>query len=93
MAASEADSIAYQMSQYIGKPFAGYTPFDAHMMIAQWLQVADHVKMESNRDRFALCEFGLERPELVKDVRYLALLESGGGPRTLDETRAFLAWP
>lgn len=91
MAASEADSIAYQMSQYIGKPLAGYTPFDAHLMIAQWLQVADHVKMESNRDRFALCEFGLERPELVKDARYLALLESGGGPRTLDETRAFLA--
>ncbi|USX17533.1 DUF4123 domain-containing protein [Oxalobacteraceae bacterium OTU3REALA1] len=91
MAASEPDSIAYQMSQYIGKPLAGYTPFDAHVMISRWLQVADHVKMESNRDRFALCEFGVERPELIEDARYLALLESGGGPRTLDETRAFLA--
>ena len=49
------------------------------------------MKMESNRDRFALCEFGVERPELIEDARYLALLESGGGPRTLDETRAFLA--
>ena len=91
MAASEADNIAYQMNQYIGKPLAGYTPFDAHLMIAQWLQVADHVKMESNRDRFALCEFGLERPELLTDARYLALLESGGGPRTLDETRALFS--
>lgn len=91
MAASEPDSIAYQMSQYIGKPLARYTPFDAHLMIARWLQVANHVKMESSRDRFALCEFGLERPELIEDARYLALLEPGGGPRTLDETRAFLA--
>lgn len=91
MAASEADGVAYQMSQYIGNPLANYTPFDAQLMIAQWLKVADRLQMESNRDRFALCEFGLERPELLKDKRYLALLESGGGPRTLDETRAFLA--
>lgn len=91
MTASEPDSIAYQMSQYIGKPLAGYTPFDAHVMISRWLQVADHVKLESNRDRFALCEFGIERPELIEDARYITLLEPGCGHRTLDEMRAFLA--
>lgn len=91
MAASEADSIAYQMNQYINKPLAVYTPFDAHLIISQWLQVADHVKMKSNRDRAALCEFGLKRPELVKESRYSALLESSGGPRTLDEMRALLS--
>lgn len=91
MAAAEGDSIVYQMRQYISQPLADYTPFEGHMMIAQWLKVADHVKMENNRDRFALCEFGLKRPELIKDARYLALLESGGGTHTLNETLALLA--
>lgn len=91
MAASEADSIAYQLSQYINRPLADYTPFEAHVMLRQWLQVADHVKLDSHRDRFALCEFGIARPELLNDGQYLALLESNGGPRTLDETRALLS--
>ena len=91
MAASEADSIAYQLSQYINRPLADYTPFDAHVMLRQWLQVADHVKLESYRDRFALCEFGIERPGLLDDERYLALLEFISGPRTLDEMRASLS--
>ena len=91
MAASEADSIAFQFAQSIGKPLAAYTAYDAHAMIELWLQVADRVKIEGNQDRFALCEFGLERPELMNDSRYLALLEHGTGPRTLDETRALLS--
>ncbi|WP_175022967.1 DUF4123 domain-containing protein [Rugamonas rivuli] len=91
MAASEADSIAFQFAQYISKPLAAYTAYDAHAMIRQWLQVADRVLIEGNQDRFALCEFGIERPELLKDQRYLALLEHGSGPRTLDETRALLS--
>jgi hypothetical protein len=90
MAASEGDSIIHQMNQYVGKPLAKYTPYDAHLMITRWLKLANHVKIESNGDRLALCEFGLERPELLKDTRYLALFESGGNPRSLDETRALL---
>ncbi|GJI94495.1 hypothetical protein RugamoR57_12130 [Duganella caerulea] len=91
MAASEADSIAYQFAQYISKPLAAYAAYDAHALIEQWLRVADRVQIEGNRDRFALCEFGIERPGLLQDKRYLALLEHGGGPRTLDETRALLS--
>lgn len=91
--ASEGDSIVYQMSQSLGNPMANYTPFEGAVMIAQWLELANHVKIESSRDRFALCEFGLNRPELLNHVRYLALLESGGGPRSLDETRALLVRP
>lgn len=91
MAASEADSIAFQFAQYISKPLAAYAAYDAHAMIRQWLQVADRVQLEGNQERFALCEFGIERPELLKDQRYLALLEHGSAPRTLDETRALLS--
>lgn len=90
MAASEADSIAYQLSQYVTKPLSGYTPFDGHVMIADWLALADQLKIEVNRDRFALCEFGLGRPDLVGGARYLALRESGAAPCTLEEARAFL---
>lgn len=90
LAASEADNIAFQFGQFINKPLAKYTTADAHGLIRQWLQVADRIKIDGNQDRFSLCAFGLERPELVKDARYLALLESGAGARTLEETRAFL---
>ena len=91
MAASEADSIAYQFAQYISKPLGAYAAYDGHALIERWLRVADSVKIEGNQDRFALCEFGIERPSLLQDKRYLALLERGGGPRTLDETRALLS--
>ena len=90
MAASEGDSIVHQMNQYVGKPLSKYTPVEAYGMVAQWLKLADHLKIESNGDRLELCEFGLERPELLNDTRYLALLESGGNPRSLDETLALL---
>lgn len=90
MAASEADTIAYQLDQYISRPLAGYAPFDAHMMLARWLHIADGVKIEASPDRIALCAFGLERTELANDAR-LALLASGHGPQTLDETFSFLS--
>ncbi|NGZ85331.1 DUF4123 domain-containing protein [Duganella aceris] len=91
MASSEADSIAFQFGQHISKPLVAYTPAESHTMIRQWLQLADRAQIDGNQDRFALCAVGLERPELATDARYLALLESGAGPRTLDEIRALLA--
>jgi len=91
MDASEADSIAFQFQQYLDKPLARYTAADAHALIGQWLRVADRVKIEGNQDRFALCAFGIARPELLSDARYLALLEPGTRPRSLDDTLALLA--
>lgn len=91
MAASEVDSMVFQFGQYISKPLAAYAAHEAHAMIVQWLRVADRVRIEGHQDRLALCQFGLERPGLLNDERYLALLEPGVGPRTLDETRALLS--
>lgn len=91
MTASEADSIAFQFGQYISNPLAGYAAADAHAVIGQWLQVADRVKLDGNQDRLELCAFGLGRPELLTDARYLALLEPGTTPRSLDDTLAYLA--
>lgn len=91
MAASEPDSMVFQFKRYISNPLDGYTSAEAHGMIRLWLEVADRMRMDGNQDRVALCEFGLAKPELLNDPRYLALLEQGASPRTLDETRAFLS--
>ena len=91
MAASEADGMVFQFGRYISKPLSAYAAYDAHAMIVQWLLVADRAQIESHQDRLALCQFGLERPGLLNDERYLALLEHGAGPRTLDETCALLS--
>ncbi len=88
MTASEADSIAYQLSQYVSKPLRGYAPFETHAMITQWLTLADELKIEGSQDRFDLCEFGVQRPAVLKDERYLTLLKSGFTLRTVGETLA-----
>lgn len=64
MRAAEGDGVLFQVRATSPRLLEPHTAEQAHALVEYWLGCADHARLETPPDRFDVCIFGLENPDL-----------------------------